>query len=68
MKQEIIEALRTNFMAHINKHMVNVKIMLENPMAIHDHTDLLTGIELELAQIAEYEDKLAALDLVAASV
>jgi len=32
-----------------------------NPMAIHDHTDWMTAVEAELAQIAEYEDKLEAL-------
>jgi hypothetical protein len=30
-------------------------------MAIHDHTDFMGAVELELAQIAEYEDKLEAL-------
>jgi replication initiation and membrane attachment protein DnaB len=40
--------------------------MLENPMAIHDHTDLLGAIELELEHIAEYMDKLEALGLVLA--
>jgi hypothetical protein len=27
-------------------------------MAIHDHTDLMDAIEKEVAQIAEYQDKL----------
>jgi hypothetical protein len=35
--------------------------MLDKPMAIHDHTDFMGAVELELAQIAEYEDKLEAL-------
>ncbi len=36
--------------------------MLKNPMAIHDHTDLMTAIENEMASIAEYMDKLEVLD------
>jgi hypothetical protein len=40
---------------------MNVEVMLSNPIAIHDHTDIMTAIELELAQIAEYEDKLEAI-------
>ena len=36
--------------------------MLANPMAIHDHTDWMTAVEAEIAQIAEYEDKLEALN------
>ena len=38
---------------------MNVEIMLHNPMAIHDHTDWMSAVEAEIAQIAEYEDKLA---------
>jgi hypothetical protein len=31
-------------------------------MAIHDHTDLMSAIEKEMAIIAEYMDKLEVLD------
>ena len=41
---------------------MNVEIMLTNPMAIHDHTDWMSAVEAEIAQIAEYEDKLEALE------
>jgi TusA-related sulfurtransferase len=37
---------------------MNVEIMLNNPMAIHDHTDWMAAVEKEIAHIAEYEDKL----------
>lgn len=62
MKQRIIDTLHQHFEAHIEKHKTNVLIMLENPMAIHDHTDLMTAIERELEQIAEYMDKIEALE------
>ena len=41
---------------------MNVEIMLANPMAIHDHTDLMSAIENEIKQISEYEDKLSVLE------
>jgi hypothetical protein len=62
MKNEIIEALEAHLEGHIKKHRMNILIMLENPMAIHDHTDLLGAIEVERAHIAEYHDKLEALN------
>lgn len=62
MKKRIIEALYKHFEAHIEKHKMNVLVMLENPMAIHDHTDLMTAIEVELQHIAEYLDKIEALN------
>jgi len=61
MKENIVNALRAHFEAHIVKHKMNVEIMLAKPMAIHEHTDFMGAVELELAQIAEYEDKLEAL-------
>ncbi len=62
MKKELIDALRMHFSGNLLKHKMNVQIMLKNPMAIHDHTDWMTAIEAEIAQIAEYEDKLEVLN------
>jgi hypothetical protein len=58
MRKEIIVVLKDHFKAHIFKHKMNVDIMLSNPMALHDHTDLMDAIEKEVAKIAEYQDKL----------
>jgi CBS domain-containing protein len=58
MRKEIIVVLKDHFKAHIFKHKMNVDIMLNNPTAIHDHTDLMDAIEKEVALIAEYQDKL----------
>ena len=41
---------------------MNVRIMLNNPMGIHEHTDFMSAVELELGYIAEYKDKLEALE------
>ena len=62
MREQLIDALRVNFSGHILKHKMNVEVMLKNPIAIHDHTDWMTAIENEIAQIAEYEDKLEVLE------
>jgi hypothetical protein len=62
MRKEMISVLKQHFEAHILKHKMNVDIMLANPMAIHDHTDLMTAVESEVAQIAEYMDKLEVME------
>lgn len=62
MRKEIVGVLKQHFEAHIEKHRMNVDIMLSNPMAIHDHTDLMTAIENEVAKIAEYMDKLEVME------
>ena len=57
MREQLLDTLRASFISNIAKHKMNVEIMLSNPMAIHDHTDWMSAVEAELAQIAEYEDK-----------
>lgn len=63
MRQQIISVLTQHFEAHILKHKMNVDIMLSNPTAIHDHTDLMDAIEKEVALIAEYQDKLEVMEI-----
>lgn len=63
MRKEIISVLKQHFEAHILKHKMNVDIMLANPMAIHEHTDLMDAIEKEVNQISEYMDKLEVMEI-----
>ena len=62
MRKKLLDTARAYFESHVHKHRMNVEIMLNNPMAIHDHTDWMMAMEAEIAQIAEYEDKLEVLD------
>jgi hypothetical protein len=62
MRQEIINVLKKHFEAHILKHKMNVDVMLNNPMALHDHTNLMDAIEKEVNQISEYMDKLEVME------
>lgn len=61
MRAQILKTLEAHFQAHIDKHVMNVEIMLDNPMGIPEHTDFMESIENELAHIAEYHDKIEAL-------
>jgi hypothetical protein len=62
MRKKLLEAARAHFESNIHRHRMNVEVMLANPIAIHDHTDWMTAMEAEIAQIAEYEDKLEVLN------
>jgi len=62
MRQQLIEASKQHFQAHILKHQMNIEVMLNNPTAIHEHSDIMDAIEKEIAQIAEYMDKLEVLE------
>ena len=61
MKDKLILVTQTHLEAHIAKHRMNIEVMLENPMAIPEHTDIIESIEKELGYISEYQDKLEVL-------
>lgn len=61
LRTKLIEASAAHFRAHIEKHRLNVEVLLENPTAIHGHADIMDAIEKELEEIANYQDKLEAL-------
>lgn len=63
IRNQILEASAKHFESHIHKHRVNVEVMLNNPTALPDHTDIMDAIERELAIIAEYQDKLSTLKM-----
>ena len=58
MRQQLINASKKHFEAHIEKHKMNVEVYLTNPAGFGEHSDIMEAIEGELAQMAEYEDKL----------
>ena len=62
MRKELIEASRLHYKAHIEKHRINVEVMLQKPLAVAEHADIMDAIEREIAAIAEYHDKLEVLD------
>jgi len=58
MRDQILAASKLHFEAHMEKHRVNVEILLEKGVGVAEHPDVMETIEAELAQMAEYADKL----------
>ena len=61
LRDDLIKASEAHFLAHIEKHRVNVENLLNNAVGVSEHSDLMDTIEKELAIIAEYDDKLETL-------
>ena len=61
MKESIIQALKNSLEASVDRHRVNVSILLSNHVGVAEHPDILQTIEDELEKIAHYQDKLEAL-------
>ena len=47
----------------IAKHEINASVFLNNPVGVAEHPGTMETLEQELAMIAEYRDKLAALQM-----
>ena len=62
MRNEIIEAVKAHAQGHIDKHKMNVEVLMQKPVGIGEHGDVLTEIEKELKVIAEYDDQLEMLN------
>lgn len=62
LKQELIKASKLHFSAHIEKHRLNVEILLQNCVGVGEHGDIMEEIEKELGYMAEYDDKLEMLN------
>ena len=58
----LLDAVRKHAEGHIAKHKANVLVYLNNPAGIGEHSDIIEAIEVELEQIAKYQDQLDVLD------
>lgn len=61
MQESIIRALKNSLESSIDRHKVNVSILMSNGVGVAEHPDLLQTIEDELEKVAQYKDKLEAL-------
>jgi len=62
MRTKIIDALKAHAVGHIEKHRLNVEVYLNNPVGIGEHSDIAEAVEIELAEIAKYDDFLEMLN------
>ena len=62
LRDDLIRASKSHFLAHIEKHRINVENLLNNAVGVGEHADIMDTIEKELAVIAEYDDKLEMLN------
>ena len=58
MREKLIKAFISHAQGHVDKHVANVEVYLANPAGIGEHSDIIEAIEIEMKQIAEYDDQL----------
>lgn len=62
MRNELLAAAKMHAQAHVGKHRMNVEVYLTNPAGIGEHSDIMEAIEIELEEMAKYEDHLEILN------
>ena len=62
MRNELLKGSKTHFIAHIEKHRINVENLLNNSIGVAEHADIMDTIEKELEEMAKYHDLLEVLD------
>jgi len=58
MKDRILAALKSHAQGHIDKHLANIEVYLNNPVGVGEHPDIIEAIEQEFKIVAEYQDQL----------
>jgi hypothetical protein len=62
MRKKILTAVKSHAQGHIDKHLANIEVYLSNPAGIGEHSDIIEAIEIELEQVAKYQDQLDILE------
>ena len=57
-RANMIEAIKDHAKGHIKKHSMNVEIYLKNATGVGEHPDIMEAIEMELEQVAKYDDQI----------
>ena len=58
MRDTILKAFKSHAQGHIDKHIANVEVLLQKPVGVAEHPDVIETIEKEIRIIADYDDLL----------
>tara|TARA_B110000211_G_scaffold135968_1_gene155709 strand:+ start:27 stop:239 length:213 start_codon:yes stop_codon:yes gene_type:complete len=62
LKETMLSSLITHAEGMRNMHISNVKIYLENPVGIGEHSNIMESIEKELDSISKYEEQIQVIE------
>lgn len=58
LRNTLLNAVQQHAEGHIAKHKANIEIYLSQSVGIGEHSNIIEAIELELEEIAKYQDQL----------
>ena len=62
MREILLQAIRSHAKGHVDKHKANVEVYLNSTTGIGEHPDIIEAMEMEIMEIAKYDDVLEILD------
>ena len=62
MKEQLLRSLLAHAHGELEYHKANVKVYLNNPVGIGEHSDVMGAITNELERIAYYEDQVQVIE------
>ena len=62
MRNTLLKAVKSHAQGHVDKHVANIEVYLANSVGIGEHSDIIEAIEIELEEIAKYQDQLDILE------
>lgn len=62
MREKLLKAVKSHAQGHIDKHLANIEVYLNNPVGVGEHPDIIEAIEKELEEIGIYQNQLDILD------
>tara|TARA_B100000131_G_scaffold136445_1_gene133014 strand:- start:1308 stop:1553 length:246 start_codon:yes stop_codon:yes gene_type:complete len=60
-REDLLRASEKHYESQIEKHRINVEVLLENTVGVAEHPDIMETIEKEIDIIAGYVDKISVL-------
>ena len=68
IREILVNALITKYEAQVAEHTANIAVFLENGVGVAEHPGTVETLDVEVAKLAEAEDKLSTVRRFAATV
>ena len=65
-RSQIVKTMEMLLEGQMNRHRINIEVLLDKGVGVAEHPDIMDTIEKELGMMSEYADKLAMLEIVKA--
>ena len=62
MRNKLLHAVKSHAQGHIDKHIANVEVYLNQSVGIGEHSNIIEAIEMELEEISKYQDQIDILE------